>query len=90
MLTVENLSASYGPVRALDSVSLSAAEGEITAVLGANGAGKTTLLRTISGLVPPAGGEISLAGRDLRRVSTEDLPALGLAHVPKAAACWPN
>ncbi|SDU03275.1 ABC transporter ATP-binding protein [Amycolatopsis keratiniphila] len=83
MLTVERLSASYGPVRALDSVSLSAAEGEITAVLGANGAGKTTLLRTISGLVRPAGGHIRLGGRDLSRVSTEDLPALGLAHVPE-------
>jgi len=83
VLTVESLSASYGPVRALDSVSLSAAEGEITAVLGANGAGKTTLLRTISGLVRPTGGSVSLAGRDLGRVSTEDLPALGLAHVPE-------
>ncbi|WP_143254005.1 ABC transporter ATP-binding protein [Amycolatopsis keratiniphila] len=83
MLTVERLSASYGPVRALDSVSLSAAEGEITAVLGANGAGKTTLLRTISGLVRPAGGHIRLGGGDLSRVSTEDLPALGLAHVPE-------
>ncbi|RSN33024.1 ABC transporter ATP-binding protein [Amycolatopsis sp. WAC 04169] len=83
MLTVERISASYGPVRALDSVSLSAAEGEITAVLGANGAGKTTLLRTISGLVRPAGGHIRLGGRELSRVSTEDLPALGLAHVPE-------
>ncbi|MFD5244037.1 ABC transporter ATP-binding protein [Amycolatopsis sp. NPDC058340] len=83
MLTVERLSASYGPVRALDSVSLSAAEGEITAVLGANGAGKTTLLRTISGLVRHAGGRVCLGGRDLSRVSTEDLPALGLAHVPE-------
>ncbi|WP_037313692.1 ABC transporter ATP-binding protein [Amycolatopsis orientalis] len=83
MLTVENLSAGYGPVRALDSVSLSAAPGEITAVLGANGAGKTTLLRTISGLVRPSGGRISLAGRDLTGVSTEDLPELGLAHVPE-------
>ncbi|WP_410599279.1 ABC transporter ATP-binding protein [Amycolatopsis sp. lyj-90] len=83
MLTVENLSAAYGPVRALDSVSLSASPGEITAVLGANGAGKTTLLRTISGLVRPTGGRVTLAGHDLSRVSTEDLPALGLAQVPE-------
>jgi branched-chain amino acid transport system ATP-binding protein len=83
VLTVENLSAGYGPVRALDGVGLTAAEGEITAVLGANGAGKTTLLRTISGLVRPSGGTVTLAGRDVTRVSTEDLPGLGLAHVPE-------
>ncbi|WP_414938443.1 ABC transporter ATP-binding protein [Amycolatopsis sp. cmx-11-51] len=83
MLTVEHLSASYGPVRALDSVSLSVAEGEITAVLGANGAGKTTLLRAISGLVRPTSGKVSLNGEDITRVPTEDLPGLGLAHVPE-------
>jgi branched-chain amino acid transport system ATP-binding protein len=83
VLTVDNLSAGYGPVRALDDVSLSAAEGEITAVLGANGAGKTTLLRTISGLVRARAGTVSLGGRSLTGVSTEDLPALGLAHVPE-------
>jgi len=64
-------------------VSLTAAEGEITAVLGANGAGKTTLLRTISGLVRARAGTVSLGGRTLTGVSTEDLPALGLAHVPE-------
>ena len=83
MLTVDNLCAGYGPVRALDDVSLTAAEGEITAVLGANGAGKTTLLRTISGLVRARAGTVSLGGRTLTGVSTEDLPALGLAHVPE-------
>jgi branched-chain amino acid transport system ATP-binding protein len=83
VLSVESLSAGYGPVRALTDVSLTAEEGEITAVLGANGAGKTTLLRTISGLVKPTSGTVTLDGRDLRGRSTEELPGLGLAHVPE-------
>jgi branched-chain amino acid transport system ATP-binding protein len=83
VLTVESLSAAYGPVRALTDVSLTAAEGEITAVLGANGAGKTTLLRTISGLVRSTSGTVTLEGRDLSGRSTEELPGLGLAHVPE-------
>ncbi len=83
MLTVDGLSAGYGPVRALTDVSLTAPEGEITAVLGANGAGKTTLLRTISGLIRPTAGTVTLDGRDLSGRSTEDLPGLGLAHVPE-------
>jgi branched-chain amino acid transport system ATP-binding protein len=83
VLTVESLSAGYGPVRALTDVSLTAAEGEITAVLGANGAGKTTLLRAISGLVNPTSGTVTLDGQDLSGRSTEDLPRLGLAHVPE-------
>jgi len=83
MLSVESLSAGYGPVRALDEVSFEAADGEITAVLGANGAGKTTLLRTISGLVRATAGRVFLAGKDITGRSTEDLPGLGLAHVPE-------
>ena len=56
MLKVEELTTDYGPVRAVDGVSLEAPEGTVTAVLGANGAGKTSLLRTITGLVPARSG----------------------------------
>src|SRR3712207_7841348 len=55
-LEVRDLTTSYGPVRALDGISLTAPPGRITAVLGANGAGKTSLLRTVSGLVRPTSG----------------------------------
>jgi branched-chain amino acid transport system ATP-binding protein len=83
VLTVEGLSASYGPVRALHDVTFTAARGEVTAVLGANGAGKTTLLRTISGLIRPQAGRVLYGDRDITRTAAEKLPALGLAHVPE-------
>jgi len=63
LLTVSGLSVSYGPVRALDAVSLSVRTGELVALAGENGAGKTTLVRCIAGDVVPATGEVFLAGR---------------------------
>ena len=83
MLQVEDLHVSYGAVHALSGVSLSVEAGAVTALLGANGAGKTTLLRTVSGLVRPAGGRITLAGRDITRLPVEEIVRLGLAHVPE-------
>src|SRR5688500_819167 len=83
MLTLTDLSAGYGPITALEDVSLTAREGEITAVLGANGAGKTTLLRTISGLHRPRSGTIDFAGTNLESVAAEKMPRLGLGHVPE-------
>jgi len=83
MFAVEELSAAYGPVKALNGVSFSAAKGQVTAVLGANGAGKTTLLRTVSGLVRSTGGRVRLGDRDITRCPTEKLTGLGLSHVPE-------
>jgi branched-chain amino acid transport system ATP-binding protein len=83
MLEVEGLSTQYGAVRALDGVSLKVAEGSVTAVLGANGAGKTTLLRTISGLVRPTSGTVSLNGEDITRWPVEEIVRFGVAHVPE-------
>lgn len=83
MLKIENLSVSYGAVRALQEVSFEASPGRITAVLGANGAGKTTLLRTISGLVRPQGGRVRLDDKDLTSVAAEDVVRQGVAHVPE-------
>jgi branched-chain amino acid transport system ATP-binding protein len=83
LLEIEGLSSSYGPVRALDGVSLRAEAGRITAVLGANGAGKTTLLRTISGLVRPVAGRVTLDGEDITRAPVEAMAGKGMAHVPE-------
>ncbi|MFI8565414.1 ABC transporter ATP-binding protein [Rhodococcus sp. NPDC078407] len=82
-LTITDLTVRYGPVTALDSVSMSVTAGAITAVLGANGAGKTTLLRTISGLLKPVSGRIELAGVDIVGVAPDRMSRKGLAHVPE-------
>jgi branched-chain amino acid transport system ATP-binding protein len=83
ILEVQDLTTSYGPVRALDGVSLRAEVGRITAVLGANGAGKTTLLRTISGLVRSSRGKVLLGGADVTRAPVETMVTKGMAHVPE-------
>jgi branched-chain amino acid transport system ATP-binding protein len=83
MLVVDGLTTDYGPVRAVDGVSLEVPEGTVVAVLGANGAGKTTLLRTISGLVAPTAGRVALGGEDLTRLPVEQIVRRGVAHVPE-------
>jgi branched-chain amino acid transport system ATP-binding protein len=83
MLSVEGLTTDYGPVRAVDSVSLEAPEGTVTAVLGANGAGKTTLLRTITGLVAPQSGRVTVGGADITGMAVEEIVRRGVAHVPE-------
>ena len=82
-LAVEDLTAGYGGVRALNSVTITTSGASITAVLGANGAGKTTLLRAISGMVRPRSGRILLDGADQAGRSPEDMARGGVAHVPE-------
>lgn len=83
MLAVEGLTTDYGPVRAVDDVSLTVPEGSVTAVLGANGAGKTSLLRTISGLVRATAGKVRLGEEEITELPVEQIVRRGLAHVPE-------
>jgi branched-chain amino acid transport system ATP-binding protein len=83
MLRVDGLTTHYGPVRALEDVSLEVPAGGIVAVLGANGAGKTSLLRTISGLVRSSSGRVMFDGTTITGAATEDLVRRGLAYVPE-------
>jgi branched-chain amino acid transport system ATP-binding protein len=83
MLAVEGLITEYGPVRAVDGVSLEVPAGTVTSVLGANGAGKTSLLRTICGLVHPTAGRVTFAGTDITRMAVEEIVRRGLSHVPE-------
>lgn len=90
MLEVRDLSVSYGPVRALDGVSLSVPRGQVTAVIGANGAGKSTLMRTLAGLVRPDAGSVSLDGRVLTGLSPEDVARAGVSLVPEGRSTIPE
>ena len=82
LLELEEVRAGYGPTSVLHGVSLQVKEGEVVSLLGANGAGKTTTLRAITGGVRWT-GDIRFAGRSLRRMHTEDIVRLGIAHVPE-------
>lgn len=78
MLEIEDLSVAYGAVEALKGVSLKAAPGRITAIVGANGAGKSSLLKAVAGIAPIAAGRIRLAGADLTGVPAHRRAARGL------------
>ena len=90
LLTVRNIVAGYGGAPVLRGVSLSVAEGEIVAVLGANGVGKTTLNRTLSGLVRASSGTIHLRGERIDRLAPPDIVRRGLIHVPEGRRIFPN
>jgi branched-chain amino acid transport system ATP-binding protein len=82
LLELRDVSARYGPIRALHGVSLTVEEGEVVALLGANGAGKTTTLRAVCGMVRTA-GQITFDGRSIAGRSPEGVARLGVAHVPE-------
>ena len=82
-LAVQDVIAGYGGAPVLDGVSILVKPATITAVLGANGAGKTTLLRTITGLVRPRQGRITVDGVNLARRPPEAVARAGVAHVPE-------
>ncbi len=84
MLKIENLSASYGDLKALFGVSLQVKDGDVVSLVGANGAGKTTFLRAISGLMPvETGSKIEFDGDDLVKLPAFQRADLGIAHIPQ-------
>src|SRR5258708_10788556 len=81
-LVVAGVASGYGGAPVLRGVSLTAAAGTITAILGANGAGKKTLLRTIHGAIKPSRGQLLLAGADVSRRRPEDVTMAGIVYLP--------
>lgn len=82
-LELRDLHVSYGNVEALHGINLHVEEGEIVTILGANGAGKSTTLMTVSGLVKPSAGSIHFKGQDITRLSSHQIPGLGITQAPE-------
>jgi len=83
LLELINVHTYYGNIHALKGVSLRVDDGEIVTLIGSNGAGKTTTLRTISGLLSPREGKITLAGKDIQGLPAHEIVALGVGHSPE-------
>lgn len=89
LLSVTDLSVSYGSVPAVDGVSLAIEPGELRVILGANGAGKTTIIKTLFGLLRPRAGRIVYDGdTDMLRLKPYQIHRLGIAWVPEGRQLW--
>jgi branched-chain amino acid transport system ATP-binding protein len=90
LLEVAGLDAWYSDFQALFDVSVSVADGEVVAIIGANGAGKSTLLGTVAGLLPRTAGAVRLDGADLAGVPAHRRVALGISLVPEGRRIFPS
>jgi len=90
MLEVNDLSVSYGTIRAVRGISLSVGKGELVSLLGANGAGKSSTIKCIAGALKASGGAITLEGRNITNDSPEQVVRAGLATVPETRDVFPD
>jgi branched-chain amino acid transport system ATP-binding protein len=90
MLSVADLSVSYGAIAALNGVSIEIPAGAIVTLVGGNGAGKTTTLHTISGLVRAKSGRIEFQGENITALPAHQIVARGLGHVPEGRMVFSN
>ncbi len=90
ILVAADVSAGYGAVSVLRDVSLTLAEGEMVAVLGANGAGKTTLMRALSGLLRPIDGTVRMLGQNIETLAADKIVHAGLLLVPEGRQVFPE
>jgi branched-chain amino acid transport system ATP-binding protein len=89
LLAVSNIETYYGPIMALRGVSFTVPAGAIVTILGANGAGKTTILKTVSGVMDPQKGSVTLEGRPIHGLDPDRVARLGLSHVPEGREVFP-
>ncbi|WP_289134937.1 ABC transporter ATP-binding protein [uncultured Brevibacillus sp.] len=86
MLSIQNLTTSYGQIKAIRGISLEVPEGKIVSLIGANGAGKTTTMRTIAGQLRPEAGTITFRGQRIEGAKPHQIVKTGLALVPEGRA----
>ena len=89
MLEIKNITVAYGLATALWDVSLSVQDGKIVSMIGSNGAGKSTTLKTISGVVHPRSGTISLDGERIDHLDPHQIAHKGVSHVPEGRKIFP-
>lgn len=90
MLKVEDINVYYGAIHAIKGISIEVNDGEIVALIGSNGAGKSTTMRTISGLMRPKTGKVTMDGIDLTSVPAHKIVGMGLCQVPEGRHVFAN
>lgn len=89
LLNIENLKVNYAGAEIVKGISLNISEREIITLIGSNGAGKTTSLRCIVGLKKPTMGEITYKGKNIGRLSPQDIVKMGISLVPEGRGLFP-
>ena len=90
LLRLEGVEAGYGDLVAVRDVSLEVHPGELVALIGSNGAGKTTTLRAVCGLIRPRRGVVEFDGARIDGLSSAQIVARGIAHVPEGRQLFPS
>ncbi len=90
MLKIQSLCTGYGPIEVLHEVTLEAKSAEVVSILGSNGAGKSTLLKTISGILTPTKGSISLEDIIINGLEPSRIVKIGVVHVPEGRHIFPG
>ncbi len=90
MLQIKKLTVQYGPLAALNEISLEVKKGETVSLLGPNGAGKTTLLLTLSGVLKTTEGRILFEGEDITNLRPHRIVSKGIGHVPQGRHIFPT
>jgi len=90
VLKVSEIDVYYGDMQALRNVSLDVNQGEVVSVIGSNGAGKSTLLKTVSGMLRPRSGSITLNGSEISQAPTSKIVESGISHVPEGRQIFPT